>query len=113
MAEGYDVNTEFKRAVYLIQKWTGLEQLTLSESVALRLIVKDAVERINKVKSPFDKFHPASEATARFMYDYYGVPMTFVDANRISLLRRDLGVAKGYDVVGEYFRRKQEEYNLI
>lgn len=104
------LNEEYERAKDLVELATGLE-LTLIEKFTLRYLVRDTMQRNERIKSPSNWCVPAGEAFYIFMRDYYDFSL-FGDPHTsfnflLRLRERDLN--QGQDRVREYFRRKQEE----
>lgn len=96
-----------------ILDYTGLRDLSLIEKVALKKISNDSFNRSKVIVSNWTKINPVSETIAIFLESYYDFCDTKdLDINKLTLLRYKLIKEKGYDLVAEYFRKKQEEMHI-
>jgi len=107
---GYDINQLYQQSLSTIKYYTGLKDLSLIEKVALRRIATGALERLALVESAHHEFPPVSETVAIFLNDYYDCPATTQsDVSFLLRTRINLFQERGYDALGEFFQKKQEE----
>lgn len=103
----------YLKALSRIKVYTGLKDLSLIEKVALHRIAENALERCLGIKDPENQFSPVTDSVAIFLDEYYGVPTGEQrDVSFLSNVRGRMIRKSGYDLLGEYFQRKQEEMHL-
>jgi hypothetical protein len=106
----FDVNAEYTIALSLIDRLTGLD-LTLIERFNLRKIVEESIFRRKNVISRINIFGPAEDATILFLQTYYDLPCD-ADLAKFEEMedeRAHMRKEKGYDAMGMYWRKKQDE----
>lgn len=106
----YDLNKVYQDSLETVKIYTGLKDLSLIEKVILRKIATDALARLVLVENAYTDFPPVSETVAIFLDEYYDCPaFTQADVDFLIRTRERLFREKGYDALGEFFQRRQEE----
>lgn len=103
-----DGTNDFDIALGFIDELTGLE-LSICEKTALRVILRDSINRDKEVKELMNHFYPPFEAVSLFLKKYYNLDITSDSYSCMARERLRLSNKSGCDFYKEYFKRLQEE----